>query len=284
MSKKKIEGKIKARSPIHSGGDEKTGNQTLLRRMKFYLEDSDEIKEIPFIAGNSVRGHIRRLMMDDFLEKIGYTVRDERLFHALYGGGMLQKSSSSGGKIDVEMRKNIREYIPPLSLLGSALGNQMISGVLNVSHMLPVCKEMNERINANSDRSFHELIDFVFHTRSDESNEDKEQVDYMLEGEGENDNSSAQQMKYEVEVFIPGTTFEHSFVINSTASNMEYNALLRAIKLWDEEGTIGGMASSGLGKIEVNYNTDLEGGKEYVKFLEDNSQKIKGCLDKLSRK
>jgi CRISPR/Cas system CMR subunit Cmr4 (Cas7 group RAMP superfamily) len=46
-------------SPLHHGGNEKTGNLSMLRRLPFLV--GEEIVEIPYIDGNAVRGRLRRL-------------------------------------------------------------------------------------------------------------------------------------------------------------------------------------------------------------------------------
>lgn len=278
----RIDGEITAESPIHSGGDEKTGNQTLLRRQTFLVRSMGERVEVPVIPGNSVKGHVRRLLVADMAERLDYAFTSEDIYYAAYSGGRLEKGSE-GGVIDAGLRQRVRRNLPPVSLLGTALGNQMFSGVVEVKHMLPVCSELEERTGIESEYRVGELTDFEFHTRSDDNPDDTGvKIDFEVGESDEGDeDKGARQMKYEFEVFVPGTRFHHGFVLNSHASELDASCLAHAIQLWSDEATIGGMASSGYGEISLEYDTDRT-GELYREHLEENQEDAVEVLEDLS--
>lgn len=277
---RRIDGQITAASPVHTGGDEKTGNQTLLRRQTMLDPSSGDRREIPIVAGNTVRGHLRRLVVKDLIDRLDYTFSDEDVYYALYSGGRLEKGSG-GGRFDKSLRRRVRDNIPPLSLFGTALGNQMFAGVVDVGHMLPLCEELSDRLDAESELRAAELTDFEFHTRSDDDPDD-EGFDIGFEITDERgEDETARQMKYEFEVFVPGVQFRHQFTLHSHASPLDATCLAHAIDLWTTEATIGGMAASGYGKLEVEYDHDID-TRPYLDHVEDEADAIAETLSELA--
>jgi len=257
----KVEGILKAKSPIFHGGDEKTGSVVLLRRMKFIVDG--EPVEIPYISGNAVRGIWRRLVFKDMLEQIGYEIdiqrrEGQKLYHSLFTGGVLETvDESSSGVIDIELKRRILELIPPARLLGFSFGNQMIEGKLKVSHLLPVCKELADYLPENIEpkNSFYEFIGHSFQTRKDDLRVERDVKEQAV------------QMLVEYEVFIPGTPFYHEIKLEDP-TELDISCLARIIELWKEKPFIGGKSSIGFGEVEINY--DFDGSSElYLEFLQD---------------
>lgn len=280
-----INGTITARSPLHHGGDEKTGNQTLLRRQKMYLPERDDLVEVPYIAGNAVRGHLRRLLVEDLVERVDYTWTDERIYHAFNAGGILQKGDGSG-EIDVGLRRELRDTIPVVNVFGMSIGNQMLSSVVDVRHMLPICEELNGRLGTDLDRSVHEFLDFEFHTRSDDAPDDTGMsVDFTVdENADDGDDDQSMQMKYEFEVFVSGTPFHHGFKIHSNATELDAACLVHGLRLWDREATVGGMAAQGYGEVGLSYDIEYDRGDRYTEYVADNEDAIVDMLSDLARK
>ncbi len=277
---RRIDGQITAASPIHTGGDEKTGNQTLIRRQTMLDPETGDRHEIPIVAGNTVRGHLRRLVVKDLVDRLDYTFTDEDVYYALYSGGRLEKGSG-GGRFDKTLRRRVREHIPPLSLFGTALGNQMFAGVVDVGHMLPVCEELNGRLNTDSELRAAELTDFEFHTRSDDDPDDEGfDIGFDLSETTEED-ETARQMKYEFEVFVPGVRFRHQFTLHSHASDLDAACLAHAIDLWQTEATIGGMGASGYGELDIEYDHDID-PSPYLEHIDDEADAIAEMLAELA--
>ena len=264
METVEIGGLLRAVTPIHHGGDEKTGNQAGLRRIK-YIVDGD-IVEVPFIDGNSIRGVLRRLVMSDMVKRLGYDDLNVKLYHTLFSGGMLESiGSSEQGQVNLELRKKIRENIIPVSILGCSIGNQILSGKLHVGKCLPACKELNTFIPPQEKNGLHHFLDWTFNTRKDDMHDSDESV----------------QMKYEFEVFVPGTVFYHWFdLVDMT--DLEKSCFKHMMVLWEKNPYVGGKIATGQGKIEMKYSFPKDiGPDKYVEFLKTNKDKIVGVLDEL---
>ncbi|MHA1910411.1 MAG: RAMP superfamily CRISPR-associated protein [Candidatus Kariarchaeaceae archaeon] len=273
MKTQKIIGKITALAPVHHGGDEKTGSETLLRRIKMVLSNG-KIDEIPYIEGNAVRGYCRRLVMQDFIERIEYQITKPRLYHTLFSGGVLETmGSSDDGHVNLEMRRKIRNLIPPLSILGSTFGNQAFQGKMKVGKMLPFCSELSHILpefeNANSVFNY---LDFSFQTRRDDREFEKEK------------DKQAIQMIVNFEVFIPGTVFHHWFSLDDW-NEQEEGCFRHLIELWQSRPFIGGKSSTGHGEIKIDYPElkELTSSIVYFKFLDDNKEEIKEFLAELDK-
>jgi hypothetical protein len=271
-----IPGILKAVSPIHHGGDESTGARSTLRRMKFVIEGNRV--EIPVISGNSIRGVLRRLVMADMLETLGYGnltkdgSPDERMqslkaYHMLFSGGTLESvNSGEAGQVNLELRRKLRANIPALSVFGSAIGNQMLEGKMKCGFGLPVCAELKGMLTVPvPDISIHELIADDFLTRRDD-----------LHGERKEDDP-AHQMLVNIEVFAPGTDFVHQFALVD-CSEIEAGVLGRAIELWKAAPYIGGKSAVGYGMVALDYKA-IPDPAPYTDFLSQKADDVKAAIE-----
>lgn len=215
---------------------------------------------IPFISGNSVRGVIRRLVMRDFLTRIGVNKEthgvEKDMYHQLMTGGNITGSTAFE---DIELREKYIYLCPMIGLLGSAIGNMTIQGRMKTGGLRPVCKE-----HGDGEVSFWETISREFGTRSDTS---KTERDIYIE-QVQTADKSANQMKYEFEVFNTGTLFDGDFILVSEDEVLT-SAFWYAMKLWKEFGYIGGNSARGYGKM--NFQIDIPEGAEnaYLEHVEN---------------
>jgi hypothetical protein len=268
----KTRGTITALSPIHHGGDEKTGSTPLLRTITIYDPRAKDYHNIPFISGNSVRGRLRRLLMATFLDQIGFEVTNPKLYHALFSGGLLESTDEETGYIDLELRRQIAKFLPPVALFGTTFGNQMVTGRLIVEHMFPICQELAGLLELEGESlpPIRTLTEFSFITRRDELRLQRE--------EGE----QAVQMKVDYLCFVPGTTFRHGFMIVQTNPILE-GALGQAIALWKEVPFIGGRSASGDGKIKLEYEPEPD-PTPYIDFVAEHAQEARELLREMEAK
>ena len=77
-----VDGTMEAQSPIVHFGDEKTGSSPILHTLAVYFPAENEIIDLPVISGNAIRGMLRRLVMEDLLERTRYENRSTKLHHA----------------------------------------------------------------------------------------------------------------------------------------------------------------------------------------------------------
>ena len=277
METLRFKGNLTALSPIHHGGSEDYGTTKLILTLPTViinpLTNNEEIDNIPAIHGNAIRGYLRRLIMDDFLTQLDYELDSKKVYHFLFTGGILEAlDSKDKGAINLTLKKQIRELIPPISLVGSALGNQMIQGKLKVGMGDIVCAETKHYITdyADYDFSAYNLKGSDFGTRLDD----------LKEGKTEED-EQAHQMKYEFETLIRGTKFTHEFILED-CNSIEKACFRRMMSLWEERPYLGGKSGTGYGKVRLDYQsiddlTDIS----YLNYLHDRKEEISNLLDEL---
>ena len=277
METLRFKGNLTALSPIHHGGSEDYGTTKLILTLPTVIINpligKEEIDNIPTIHGNAIRGYLRRLIMDDFLTQLDYELDSKKVYHFLFTGGILEAlDSKDKGAINLSLKKKIRELIPPISLVGSALGNQMIQGKLKVGMADIVCAETKHYIEEYSDYDFsaYNLKGSDFGTRLDD----------LKEGKTEED-EQAHQMKYEFETLIRGTKFTHEFILED-CNSIEKACFHRMMSLWEERPYLGGKSGTGYGKVRLDYQgiddlTDIS----YLNYIHDRKEEISNLLDEL---
>ena len=268
---KTVCGLCEAKTPIFHGGNEKTGSTPILRTIMIWHEGGGV--SIPYIHGNAVRGKLRRMLMKDMLEVIGYSVTNKKLHHSLFSGGVLEGTEKTSGALDLTLRKEIVDMLPPISLFGCGIGNQLIQGKLVVGHMWPICKEYKAFLPTSfqSDQRAQQPVrvftDESFITRRDDLREEREK------------DEQAVQMKVDYECFIPGTAFYHEFKLLFTNS-VEESCFSRLLSLWKMHPNVGGRGSSGDGLLILHY--DWEGKDDaYMEHLNTKAKEIASLLKKL---
>jgi len=257
------------------GSDSKAGNATLFRRRAVITETGRHLY-LPVYAGNAVRGQMRDLLADHLIQSLGLTPSRTSppielwAFHVLYAGGVLEANGKAkkaedalgkSGAIRTEGMREVRENLPMLSVLGTAIGNRIIAGRVYVGDLRPHCKEWG-----NGDRLASELFAWEFLTRRD---------DY--EGRTEDDGTSA--MIADTEILKPGTRLTGGIDIDTHANEIERACLARGLELLQRRGKLGAENRRGLGKVSIEYD-GIPSPALYDEFLSDSKQPI---LDFLAR-
>jgi len=253
-----------AMTPITHGSDENYGMEQRLRTLK--MKTPNGVEDIPVISGNALRGQMRDLLSQHYLETLGVEVGDT-LSNALYSGGALKKGTSNR-KIKRKTIKAVRKNIPFISVLGTALESQMIRGKLSMGMLIPIASETEEYTGINSDMSVFERVDETYYTRVDDR-----------EG-GRMEDEDKQQMKYVVQVFSPGTEFSHEFNLEDT-THLEQSAVYKGFELLEENPRIGGMKGKGHGKVKWDYDEGLGSGEAYDKWLKENQDSLREYIEGL---
>lgn len=280
MKTETIQGNLTALSPIHHGGAEGFGTTKMILQIPTVVINpvtgEQEIDNIPAIHGNAIRGYLRRLVMDDFLTLLDYELDSKKIYHFLFTGGILEAlDPKDKGAINLTLKKGLRENIPPISLLGSALGNQMIQGKLKVGIANIVCAETKHYIEeySGNDFSAYNLKSSDFGTRLDDLRE--------YDDEDEKEEKEIHQMKYEFETLIRGTKFTHEFSLED-CDEVETACFSRMMDLWSERPYLGGKSGTGYGKVKLNYpGLNAYTDEAYLNFIEDKKEDITGYLDEL---
>jgi len=216
---------------------------------------------IPYISGNSIRGLLRRLVMRDFCERTGIKQLKKDMYHQLFTGGNITDSTIYE---NIEQRERYVAMCPPIGLFGSAIGNMTIEGELKVGAMRPCCSE-----HKTGGVSFWELLGVEFGTRRDDS---KLERDIKIIAEN-SEKDKPQQMKYDYEVFVKGTIFNHQFICTTYDPLIE-SAFWHAMRMFKANPFIGGNSAIGNGEIELNFSVEETKGQKYLQYLDDRKSEI----------
>jgi hypothetical protein len=266
-----------AETPISHGSDQKSGNSTLFRRIQVITE-TGALLELPYIAGNAVRGQLRDIIGDNFARGLGLTPRRDKppfalwFFHALYSGGALSEGGKEmkavdgllgvGGSLKTEGLRTLRDTLPMISLLGCAMTNRIIPGRIDVGDLRPVCYEWSN----GSSQPVRDLMTWTYLTRREDHEEHKE-----------GDNSS---MIANTECLRPGTVLEGGIDLSPHISEIESSCLGDALESWTQIGTIGAQNARGLGRISLTIG-GAASGELYREWLSENRQQILALLTQL---
>lgn len=273
----RYEGWIEAISPIHHGGNEKTGSSPVLRTIYLWVEGQGEVP-IPYISGNSIRGKLRRLFMKEFLETVGIEVEkmDPKIYHTFFTGGVLEGTEETYTVIDLKLRQEIRQTLIPINLFGCALGNQMLPSKMKVGHAFPICKEYSIYLpkNLKNDERVKKPVrvftDEAFQTRKDDLRVDREEKEQAI------------QMKVDYECFIPGTKFYHWWLLEYP-TELEMSCFGKLIEIFKEYSFLGGSSAVGEGKVQFDYQPAIPSSKAFDKFVKDRKKDIKTLIEKISK-
>ena len=279
MLTENFKGHMTALQPLHHGGKGDYGTTKIILALPSIITNpltgEKEIDEIPAIHGNAIRGILRRLMMQDYLDRLDYTLDSLKVYHFLFTGGMLEASSNDSGIMELKLKQKIREMIPPISLVGSALGNQMIQGKLKVGLANLVCQETKDYVDGTygEDFSAYNLRASDFGTRLDD----------LKEAKKADDDGPATQMLYEFETVVRGAIFTHEYVLED-ATDVERACFQNAYNLLCERPYLGGKSATGYGHMKFNYQGLDDGSistQPYYDYLDDNKEDICALLDEL---
>lgn len=257
---------MKLLSPLSHFGDERLGTMQIMRANKFLY--NGEFIDIPVYSGNGFRGQFRRIAMRDYLERLGIAEEgvSEKLYYTLFTGGSLVGGARY---VEVGERRRIRKLCPPLALLGTAIGDQILQGKMKAPIFLPICKETQDYTCIESDISFYDMLEEVFYTRKD----DLKSVEYNIKKEEKEKKGDPVQMKYEMQCLSAGTELIGTMIIENVNEVEEamVNATLKKLK---EVPFIGGKSAAGHGQVDIQHDK-LESEETYYNYLEENKEEIR---------
>lgn len=212
---------------------------------------------IPVVTGNSIRGILRDKLAAHLLDALGIAV-DKETFNVLFSGGNITGTA----KNDVERAKLIRQHFPAISLLGGGLGSMMMQGSLLSGFVYPVCIESAEITGCPSDQSWHDMIDEMEFTRTDDSKNDK-YSNRITDINEEKRAKASTQMRFSVQYLAVGTELVQEITLIDGATELEEAALYTALYQWFLCPVLGGMKAKGFG----TFNAETDGIKvEYGKI------------------
>lgn len=264
---------IRNTAPIHHGEgtekDEKGHLITRIKRTEVFLKDGT-IAEVPIIYGNSLRGLIRDISAESFIENSGIKKEDMPLDYQalLWSAGILN---------DVKVRSSdlnkIAKLFPPLSLLGFSFGNDMLSSKTIFSHIFPVTEETTLQTEDILD-VFSEKMGFkptpvkatdivgqVSRTRRGDGIE--------LKTERKGKEKDASQMIWAHEFIKPGVFFVGDIQVTN-AEKYEVGCFLDILERFSraDKLRLGGLLSIGYGNIKADMHMEIRNnGKVMSEYM-----------------
>lgn len=228
---------------------------------------------LPVVTGNSIRGQIRDAGANELLDRLGVKV-DKEIFHVLFSGGNVAATM----KDDVGRAAEVREWFPLISLLGGALGTQIMAGKLLCGFAYPICRETEKLLGVNSSISWHDLIDEMEFTRTDDTKNDK-LSGLITDPTAESAGQASQQMRYSVQYLAAGTELMQEMILLPGTKPVELGALLSAVEYWWRTAPrLGGMSAKGFGlfdaMMQVDGNDAIRVSKAGVKIAQDVGETI----------
>lgn len=232
--------------------------------------------KVPVITGNSVRGQIRDCCASYLLNRIGAKVNKE-IFHVLFSGGNI----SGTMKDDVEKSRLIRQHFPMISLLGGGLGDMIMAGKSMFSFLYPVCRETFDITGVDSFKSWHEMLDEIEFTRTDDSKNDLKAA-YLIDFKEESKAKVSTQMRFSVQYIAAGTEFVQVIDLVDKITDLEICALYSGILNWFQCPRLGGMAAKGFGAFDADVACDI-GRISVSKGKIDMSESVKKMVELYNR-
>ncbi|HDF4164011.1 TPA: RAMP superfamily CRISPR-associated protein [Clostridioides difficile] len=253
--------KLKLLSSLMHFDDEHIGNMQIARVLKFKYKD--KYIYVPVYSGNAFRGMLRRLIMRDYLEHVDNIKITAKLYHSLFSGGSLVSGKEF---CDMEEIMNTRNMCPPVSILGTALGNTMYEGKLKFGIFKPVCKELVDYTGIESNISFYEMLEEIYHTRTDSLKNGNVEII--------GDNNEQVQMKYEMQVLSSGTELvSHIYLENM--NEIEKSCVTAMLELFERKPFIGGKTNVGYGEVKIEYDKEnMVSSEVYYNYIKENKESI----------
>jgi hypothetical protein len=268
---------LEVQSPLHHGSDENTGVDNTFRRAKHVHPEKGAI-ELPVVSGNTIRHTLRAALSTHLLQAVGLYEEDEvplNVYYVLYSGGALKKGASTRF-VEIATRRDVRDMLPHVSLLGTALKGGMMEGKLQIGHAVPYTERSQPLLYPSVDQepglsTHHEALDWYYQTRSKDG--EKEEQAEQVDADGD-----PHQMKYQYEVLAPGTPLHHWTAID-TDTQREHDAWAKAHQLLhDNATTLGGKEGVGFGQVTWPYTYPDGDANRYEDYVEDNAEDIRAFL------
>lgn len=269
-----------------SHGDEiKAGNATLFRRCQVAGG-----QRLPFYSGNALVGQMRDLLADHFLSSLGFRLDKSSpqlniwFFHMMYSGGVMAdgntpkefdaRITAQAGVVNTSGMRELRNMIPFFSVLGGVAKYPM-NGYLHVNDLRPECVEWG-----NGNVFVNQLIDWRFMTRRDDLEIKGKSRGKVKEGEEQADGVDNTSMIVNTECLTEGTVLEGGIDVSAHISSLELSVLAKGLNLLKHAGYLGGKKARGFGRVEIDYQTDLQldDGQLYDEYLENNKEDILAYL------
>ena len=253
-------------SPLHHSEFGRGGSNAVGVRRFPVLTPNGERTPVPVVSGNALRGRMRRLVMRELLDRIGYQVgadKYDRIYAAIANGGHL---TGGDAMVDPVALRQMRADCPPLSLFGSALYRYMLPGRMSVGICWPVC---NVTVAAGLARP-PAAADAPNSARLESTSS----FTRLPEKERQNtEGTGVGPMPVTLEVIDAGTVLASEIRLYPESTDLEASCAAWAL---DRVESLGGKATMGLGRVRVSHDGDAAA---YADWLAGDLGRAKAVLE-----
>jgi hypothetical protein len=220
---------------------------------------------------------MRDALADHFLQALGLTPRRDKppcklwFFHALYAGGALEENSVQAKAfaknlgyswaIRADGIHELRNMLPAASVLGTALGNRIISGRVNVCDARPRCAEWG-----TGETPVAGLFEWTFLTRREDH-----------EGHADGDHHG---MIANTECLRAGVVLDAGLDISQHATPIERACIGKGLALLAERGYLGAENRRGFGRVKIAL-ANAPDPELYEQYLINNKTAILKYLEEI---
>lgn len=264
----RLEGTFTLLAPLSHKG-QSHGPDSYLDTTEILSQEGERV-EVFVYHGNALRGMLRDAGAQYMLEALDGIQVPLEVFYLLFSGGALSAGDHS---IDIDAARKMRERVPLLSLLGGAVGSQILPGRISVGDGYPLCAEVQhllpKTLREARSPSWRILLTERSHMRKDDAKDDRLRQfiaelpppERQLEQGELLDKESAkakpderpQQMRYTEEVMVAGSRLWQRIDVRN-ATDLELGALVSAIAQWSKAPYIGGQSRIGFGRVRLSYH------------------------------
>lgn len=265
-----MEAIVQANTQISHNGGEVNGNVAMFRR-DGVIQANGRSVEVPIVSGNGIRGKLRDVASEHMLQMLGEEGTPHKVplhvFQMLFSGGALTQGNTEG---DVDAWKKLYENLPVVALFGTAYGNAIIPGKMNINPLIPIALEtyhllpepILEYFAESGLKSVYTYLQQSMYTRK-ENAKDPKFAQYLDVSEDVKFETS--QMIYYVETLKAGTPFYWKVVLRDV-TDIEYDFFLSFMKRWESIQTVGGKEAVGFGQLEFKEITWRDVSKDGEKL------------------
>jgi hypothetical protein len=245
------------RAPLSHIGESISADQYLVEMP--VVQDDGAVATVGYYSGNALRGQIRDLAAATFFEVLNLSPRLPA-FHLLTSGGSIKGDQ----KIDIARQRQLRDLLPPVSLLGGGIGTTMLPGNIAFGIAWPVCQETRHIVehalpSGHVLPTYGELLAEVSYTRRDDSKTDS-MTRFIAQQIGAEE-EKVTQMRFTSELLAAGTVLV-SRINLVDCTDVEVGVFVDALARFHKQPFLGGQRARGHG--EASFVMSVEGGQPFV--------------------
>lgn len=271
-------------SPVHHGADEKDGNVSRFRTERRYSPILGRFVEVPLYSGNAFRGQCRDAVALDLFDTIALAPNAALPVwaHALFSGGSIESGSASNGS-NAAFRRELRDLLPIVDLLGGVYNNEPMDGVLRASDALPICRETADavawRVVPDIAAQGHSAI-AAWSERLPWAEDLYEQRQLTRHAHRDIDGDGG-QMIVRTQVIKAGVQWVHSVSLaakDRLSSPLTRSALAHMLDLFVRSGAVGAGNARGLGSFVTDGYGDVGDPRPYLGHIAARADDIRAVL------